>query len=151
MKIRKIDHVHLIVKNLDESLKSFEKILGLNPWPPIGINDLGFALQTMLTPRDGARIELLQPKSQNDRFSKLLKERGEGVYGISVFIDDFDAEIKKLKEKGVAVEEETMASLFPDHPFRLAWVPPSEGQGVWLELVDTEVLPDFEKAWESVD
>jgi hypothetical protein len=44
--------------------------------------------------------------------------------------------IKKLKEKGVAVEEELATSMFPDHPFKTAWAPSSEALGVWLELVD---------------
>jgi hypothetical protein len=83
-----------------------------------------------------------------NRFYKLLKEQGEGVYGISILIDNYDEEVKRLKERGVPLEE-TSASLFPDHPFRLAWVPPEEGHGVWLELVEMEALPDFEKAWES--
>ena len=149
MIIKKVDHVHLIVSDMDKALKSFEKILGLTPWS-LGIIDLPGARQTMLTPEDGARIELLEPNSKMGRFNKLLKERGDGVYGLSIFIDNFDEEVKKLKEKGVPLEEE-VAGLFPGHPFRLAWVPPEEGQGVWLELVESEALPDFENAWESMD
>lgn len=151
MIIKKIDHVHLIVKDLDQTVKAFEKILGLTPWGPIGVNDFGFARQTMLTPKDGARLEIIQPKTGDglNFMYKLLNEKGEGVYGISVFIEDFDAEVVKLREKGVAVELQTVDFLWPDHPFRIAWVPPTEGQGVWLELVDTTALPDFEKAWES--
>ena len=104
----------------------------------------------MLTPKDGARIELIEPKSDTNRFYKLLKERGEGVYGICIFLENYDEEVKKLKEKGVPLEE-ISTLLFPDHPFRVAWVPPEEGHGVWLELVEMEALPDFEKAWESTD
>jgi len=149
MKVEKIDHVHLIVKDIEETLRSYEKVLGLTPWS-LGIKDMPSARQTMLTPKDGARIELIEPKSEANRFYKLLKEHGEGVYGISILIDNYDEEVKKLKENGVPLEE-TSASLFPDHPFRLAWVPPEEGHGVWLELVEMDALPDFEKAWESPD
>jgi len=150
MIVNKVDHVHLIVSNLDETAKAFEKILGLKPWS-LGIKDLPGLRQTMLTPKDGARIELVQPTSDSERFYKVLKERGDGVYGLSIFIENFDEEVKKLKEKGVRVEEQTVEFLFPGHPFRLAWVPPEEGQMVWLELVDMEVLPEFEKAWEFTD
>lgn len=149
MVIKKVDHVHLVVRNIDETLKSYERILGLTPWS-LGIKDLPGARQTVLTPKDGARIELIEPKSDTNRFYKVLKERGEGVYGISIFVDNYDEEVKKLKEKGVPLEE-VSAFLFPDHPFRVAWVPPEEGPGVWLELVEMEALPDFEKAWESPD
>jgi catechol 2,3-dioxygenase-like lactoylglutathione lyase family enzyme len=148
MIIRKIDHVQLICKNLDETLKAFHKILGMTPWS-FGINESSLGRQTMLTPPDGARIELIQPAQPGDRLRKKLQEHGDGVYGISVLIEDFDKEIRQLKEKGVAVEEEVI-SIFPDRPFRIAWVPPSEGQGVWLELVDAEALPEFEQKWEAV-
>ncbi len=147
MKIRKIDHVHLVVRDFDKTLKAFERILGLTPWELMGINDTQQMRQTILTPPDGARIEIVQPKSEKDRYASLLKKNGDGVYGLSIFIDDFDEEVKKLKAKGVKLEEETFTDL--PFPLRLAWVPPSEGQGVWLELVDAQVLPDFEKDWES--
>ena len=151
MKIRKIDHVHLICEDLDRTLEAFQRVLGMDPWS-FGISDFpDIGRQTMLTPMDGARIELVQPVSPEDRLYRKLKEHGEGVYGICCMIDDFDEEIRKLKEKGVAVEEELATSMFPDQPFKIAWVPPSEGQGVWIELVDAAALPDFEKKWETSD
>jgi methylmalonyl-CoA/ethylmalonyl-CoA epimerase len=147
MIIRKIDHVHLICKDLDKTREAFHRILGMDPWS-FGISDSAFGRQTMLTPPDGARIELIQPAQPGDRLRKKLEEHGDGVYGISVLIEDFDEEIKKLKEKGVAAEVEVI-SIFPDRPFKIAWIPPTEGQGVWLELVEAEALPDFERNWET--
>jgi methylmalonyl-CoA/ethylmalonyl-CoA epimerase len=147
MIIRKIDHVQLICKDLDQTVKAFQKILGMNPWS-LGINVSGFGKQTMLMPPDGARIELIQPARPEDRLRRKLQEHGDGVYGISVLIENFDEEVRQLKAKGVAVEEELIA-FFPDHPFKIAWIPPTEGQGVWLELVDAEALPEFEKKWET--
>ena len=147
MIIRKVDHVQLICRDLDKTLEAFHRILGMSPWS-LGINDSDFGRQTMLHPPDGARIELIQPARPGDRLRKKLQEHGDGVYGISFLIERFDEEIKKLKEKGIAVEEE-LITIFPDHPFKIAWVPPSEGQGVWLELVDAEALPEFEQKWET--
>ena len=68
-------------------------------------------------------------------------KNGEGVFGLSIFIDDFDTEIKTLKEKGVTVEYELQTAIHPGYPLRLGWVPPEEGHGVWIELVDAEALP----------
>jgi hypothetical protein len=47
-------------------------------------------------------------------------------------IDDFEEEIRELKEKGIAVEEEFAAAMFLKSPFKMACVPPSEGQGIGL-------------------
>ncbi len=145
--IKKVDHVIMVVNNLEAALTNYQKILHLNPEAVTPgssryIRDMPLFRVIMLPSPSGARIELIEPKTKVDsRFSRFLNTRGEGVFGISFFIDDFDTEIGALKKKGVAVEVETQAILFPEHPFRLAWVPPEEGNGVWLEFVDLEALP----------
>jgi catechol 2,3-dioxygenase-like lactoylglutathione lyase family enzyme len=140
--IKKIDHVTMVIKNMEEALKSYENILHLKPEPgrPIGI--LPECRVAMLKTPEGARIEFIEPKNGVDtRFSRFLKERGEGVFGLSIFVEDFDGEVKFLKDKGVKVEADYQAAIHPGHPFRIAWVPPEEGHGVWLEFVDSTALP----------
>jgi catechol 2,3-dioxygenase-like lactoylglutathione lyase family enzyme len=138
--LKKVDHVTFVVKDLDKAVKDYEKILHLTP--ERGISELEEIKLAMLPVKDGARIELLEPKPNcTNRIGKFLKERGEGVFGLSVFMDDFDTEVKALKDKGVKVEEEIQASVHPGHPLRLAWIPPQEAHGVWIELVDTKSLP----------
>jgi catechol 2,3-dioxygenase-like lactoylglutathione lyase family enzyme len=138
---RKIDHVTMVVKNMEEALKSYENILGLKPENrPIG--NLAEARVAMLKTPEGARIEFIEPKTgTSTRFSRFLQARGEGVFGLSIFVNDFDKEVKALKDKGVKVEDDYQASIHPNYPFRIAWVPPEEGHGVWLEFVDSEALP----------
>jgi catechol 2,3-dioxygenase-like lactoylglutathione lyase family enzyme len=140
--IKKVDHVTMVVKNLDEAMKSFEKILGLKPEASHKIGELPECRLTMLSTPSGARIELIEPKMNVDtRFARFLKERGEGVFGLSIFVDNFDKEVRVLKDKGVKVEDDYQASIHPKHPFRIAWVAPDEGHGVWIEFVDSEALP----------
>ena len=143
--MKKVDHVTMVVNNLEEAVKSYGDILHLEPWPEGIIDNSPECRLVMLPTRSGARIELMEPNpSFESRFSRFLRERGEGVFGLCVFCDDFDAEIASLKAKGIQVEEETQTFLFPENPFRLAWVPPEAGHGVWIELVDARALPAFE-------
>lgn len=143
--IEKVDHVTMVVRNLEEAMKSYGDILHLEPWE-LGIVDHSPECRLVILPtKGGARIEFIEPNPEFDsRFSRFLKERGEGVFGLSVYCRDFDGEVTSLREKGVKVEEETQTFLFPERPFRLAWVPPREAHGVWVELVDAAALPDFE-------
>jgi catechol 2,3-dioxygenase-like lactoylglutathione lyase family enzyme len=143
--IKKVDHATMVVKNLEEALKTFEEILHLTPAKgPMG--SMPECRIAMLPTGGGARIELIEPNMAMDsRFSRFLKERGEGVFGLSIFIDNFDAEVKALREKGVAIEDDYQPNVHPGHPFRIAWVPPEEGHGVWIELVDWNALPDSVK------
>lgn len=140
--IKKVDHATMVVKNLDEALKTFENILHLTPGKGPGGGTIPECRIAMLPTNDGARIELIEPNMEMDtRFARFLKERGEGVFGLSVFVNDFDAEVKALREKGVTIEDDYQASVHPGYPFRIAWIPPEEGHGVWIELVDAEALP----------
>jgi hypothetical protein len=135
----------MVVRDLEEAMKSYGDILHLEPWE-LGIVDHSPECRLVMFPTpSGARIELIEPNPDFDsRFSRFLRERGEGVFGLSIYCRDFDGEVASLKKKGVKVEEETQAFLFPENPFRLAWVPPREAHGVWVELVDATALPDFE-------
>ena len=143
--LKKVDHVTLVVNNLDETLNSYKRIFNLTPDNGGFIRDFPDCRLAMLPTPAGARVEFMEPKPGVDNhFTRFLKERGEGVCGICFYLDDFDAEVKSLKGKGVPVEDDKQAILFPDHPFRIAWVPPEDGHGVWLELVDVKALPEFE-------
>jgi catechol 2,3-dioxygenase-like lactoylglutathione lyase family enzyme len=139
--IKKVDHVTLVVNNLDAAVKAYQRILHLTPEGG-AIKDLPEIKLAMLPTADGARIELIEPKANaKNRIARFLKDHGEGVFGLSVFVSDFDSEVKSLRQKGVAVEEETQATVHPGYPLRLAWIPPEEAHGVWIELVDAESLP----------
>lgn len=143
----KVDHVTIVVKDMDKALKAYEEILKLTPGKKGFVKTFGDTRLVMLTIA-GARIELMQPGAGGGRdnpFVQFLNEHGEGIYSYCVYVQDFDAEIKRLKQAGVKLRESTQDFLFPGYPFRIAWVLPEEGLGVAVELVDAAVLPDFEK------
>ena len=141
----KVDHVTIVVKDLDRAMKAYEGILRLTPGSKGFVKDFGGTRLAMFTV-EGARIELMEPDTKADNpFARFLAEHGEGVYSYCVYVGDFDAEIKRLKERGVKLREATQTFLFPEYPFRIAWVPPEEGLGVTIELVDAEALPPFER------
>lgn len=143
---KKVDHVTIVVKNLDKAMKAYERILRLTPGGSKGFVKNFPGIRLAMLNIDGARIELMEPDITGDNpFSRFLAEHGEGVYSYCICVEDFDAEIKRLKDMGVTLREATQATLFLGYPFRIAWVPPEEGTGVSIELIDSEVLPPFEK------
>lgn len=145
---RSFDHVHFIVKNLDEALKSYGRLLGLTPGGKGGFRRDFQGTRIGMLPLHGARIEMIEPGPANTRMYRFLKERGEGVGGLSIFVEDFDKEIKSLMEKGVAVEVTTTPILDPKYPLRLGWVEAYQGHGVWLEIVDVKTVPPYDKDWD---
>jgi len=141
----KVDHVTIVVRDLEKAMKAYEEILRFTPGKRGFVKDFGHTRLAMFTVA-GARIELMQPDPVRDGpFSRFLAEHGEGVYSYCVYVLDFDAEINRLKAQGIKLTEATQDFLFPDHPFRIAWVPAEAGVGVNIELVDAAALPDFER------
>jgi methylmalonyl-CoA/ethylmalonyl-CoA epimerase len=142
--IKRLDHVGIIVNNMDEALKSYTNILGLPPLDKgiIRLPDKEGVQLVLLRIGDNF-IELIQPTNFQNREGRFLRERGEGLFHLSIFTESFDAEVKALKEKGFAVEEEEIKTLFPGYTLRLAWLPPKDTQGVWIELVDSASVPNF--------
>ena len=139
MSIR-FDHLGIVVKDIDEAASLYNKMLGLTPWDKGVVEDPENGVRLLSLPTGDTFIELIQPTSPENRFARFLRERGEGLFHLSFFTDDFDKEVRALKEKGFTVEEE-VAHISPEHPFRLAWLSPKSTLGVWIELVDMSALP----------
>ncbi len=138
---RRLDHVGIVVKDINEVSSLFGKMLGLTPWDKGVVEDSENGVRLLSLPTGDTFIELIQPISSENRFARFLKERGEGLFHLCFFVEDYDEEVRELKEKGFTVEEE-VAHISPEHPFRLAWLPPESTRGVWIELVDMAALPE---------
>ena len=138
---RRLDHLGIVVKDIDEAASLYGKMLGLTPGGRGVMDDTENGVRLLSLPTGDTFIELIQPTSSENRFARFLKERGGGLFHLCIFVEDFDNEIKALKEKGFKLEEE-MAHSFPGKPFRLAWLSPESTQGPWIELVDMAAVPE---------
>ena len=137
----KLDHVGIVVKDAEESASLYRKKLGLTPWKMGVVEDVKNGVRLLSLPIGDTFIELVQPTLPGNRFARFLRERGGGLFHLCIFTDDFDKEVRELKAKGVKLEEE-MANISPEHPFRLAWIPPETSQEPWIELVDMRAVPE---------
>jgi methylmalonyl-CoA epimerase len=139
---KKFNHVSHVVQNLDEAIKLYSDVLRLNPWD-IGIVTLPDeqGVKMVWLPIGDNFIELIEPVNDKSRFARSMKERGEGFFHISIIAEDFDDEVKTLKEKGYELDEETFVFLPQFKKARVAWLSPSETKGAWIEIVDATTLP----------
>jgi catechol 2,3-dioxygenase-like lactoylglutathione lyase family enzyme len=131
----KLDHVGHIVKNLDEGMKLYKK-LGLTPSDSGIIEFAEFGARMAFFPFAGIELELIEPGGRGkDPAARCLKERGEGLFHLSIRTDDYETEVKTLREKGFTVEEYTHSR--PGQTSRLAFLAPEETLGLWIEFIDT--------------
>ncbi|HZM51601.1 MAG TPA: methylmalonyl-CoA epimerase [Vicinamibacteria bacterium] len=128
MKILKIDHLGIAVKDLGEAVKSYEA--------------LGFAVdathdvptervRTAFLPAGESHLELLEPTDPSSVIARFLEKRS-GLHHVCVLVEDIDAALAELKARGVPVLDETPR--IGAGGCRVAFVHPRGAAGVLLEL-----------------
>lgn len=103
--LRKIHHVGIVVRNLDDAYKFYRDVLGLHVHKEAVVEDQGVkaALLTIGT----SEIELLEPINQTGGVAKFLERRGEGLHHICFETDDVAAELAATKAKGIELIDHT--------------------------------------------
>jgi len=126
-----IDHIAVVVQDLDEALGVFRDALGLELCETQTI--AGQDVKIAILPVGQSQIELLEPIGEDSGVAKFLASRGEGVHHICLEVDDIDDALQGLKAKGVRLINETAV---PGAHGRVAFIHPKATHGVLIELVE---------------
>lgn len=128
--IKRVDHIAIAVKNLDEALSAYEKIFGLKPEKIEDVPEQG--VKAALIPiGKGSEIELIQPINTESGVAKFLEKKGEGIHHIALEVDNVDQELKSLAAQGVElIDKEPRSGLAG----RIAFLHPKSTRGVLYEL-----------------
>jgi methylmalonyl-CoA/ethylmalonyl-CoA epimerase len=130
--IKGIDHIGVAVNNLDEALAVYEKVLGLKH-EKVTVVDSQKVKVAFLQVGD-SRIELLEPVSKDSALGTFLEKRGEGIHHIALGVIGIDDILKKLKNQGVTLIDETPRA--GAEGGRIAFLHPKSVKGVLLELCE---------------
>ncbi|WP_421977232.1 methylmalonyl-CoA epimerase [Roseivirga seohaensis] len=103
--MRKIEHIGIAVKNLDNSNALFAKLFGE---PHYKIEDvLTEGVKTSFFQVGPNKIELLEATNPDSPIAKFIEKKGEGIHHIAFDVEDIEAEISRLKAEGFTVLNET--------------------------------------------
>ncbi len=128
--IRKVDHIAIVVKNLDEALQLYEKLLGVKPAKIETISQQGVKA-ALLPLAEGGEIELIEPINPESGVAKFLESRGEGLHHICLEVDNVDQELSLLAEKGVHLIDKQGR---PGLAGKVGFIHPKATKGVLIEL-----------------
>jgi methylmalonyl-CoA epimerase len=128
VKILKIDHLGIAVRDIAEATRAYEA--------------LGFAVdathevptekvRTAFLPVGESHLELLEPTDPSSVIARFLEKRS-GLHHVCVLVEDIDAALAELKARGVPVLDETPR--IGAGGCRVAFVHPRGAEGVLLEL-----------------
>ena len=130
--IKKLHHVGIVVKSLDETIKVYSKILGKKP---DSLTEIAAAKIRIANYRvGGTALEFLEGAS-GTALADFITAKGEGLHHIAVEVDDIKAELKKLAAAGVTLHDKEPR---PGPEGKIAFVGPEGAHGVTIELVQPE-------------
>jgi len=128
--VRSIDHIGIVVKDLDAAMASYAHALGVQGQrerlPERQIEIAFFAVGE-------SRIELVMPTSPESAVSRFLEKRGEGLHHVAYRVADCAAALAEARAAGLRLIDE--APRPGAHGTLVAFLHPSALHGVLTEFV----------------
>lgn len=130
-KVTKINHVAVVVPDLEGSLSFWKDALGLDL---NHIEDVPSQKSAVaFFPVGDSEVELVKPTSEDSGVAKFLAERGGGMHHLCFEVDNIEDMLAELKSKGVRLINET-PNVLPGR--KMAFVHPKSTGGVLVELYE---------------
>jgi methylmalonyl-CoA/ethylmalonyl-CoA epimerase len=133
--MRKIEHIGIAVKNLEEANKTYAALFGKESYKQEGVESEG--VMTSFFEVGPNKIELLEGTNPDSPISKFIEKRGEGIHHIAFDVEDIDAEIARLQKEGFRLLNE-QPKLGADNKL-VAFLHPKSSHGVLVELCQERV------------
>jgi len=128
--MRRIHHVGVVVRKLDEAYRFYRDVLGLPLVQEAEIPDQG--VRAALVGAGDTEIELLEPLGAATSVGRFLARHGEGLHHLCFETPDVTASLGELKNKKVELIDEAPR---PGLAGRIAFLHPRACFGVLVELV----------------
>jgi len=129
---KRIDHAVIATEDLADAAAKWERNLGLRVEGGIS-RPPGSGFEVARLPVGDAFLELVQPVAEKGRFAEQFKERGEGLFSISIEVDDLDEAVDYLRGKGARVSDPEPGIWSGS---RVARVNRSSAHGVPIQLIE---------------
>jgi methylmalonyl-CoA/ethylmalonyl-CoA epimerase len=130
-----IDHVGIAVPDLDEAIAFYRDTLGLELYHDEVNEAQGTHEAMMRAPGDtGTAVQLLAPLGPDSTIGKFIDRKGPGLQQLAYRVNDLDAAMKSLRDKGVRVLYDEPAHGTANS--RVNFVHPKDAGGVLIELVE---------------
>jgi len=131
MGIKRIDHLGIAVKDLEESLRRWKELFGAKVGVIEEIRERGVKV-AHLEFEDGSAVELVASLGKDSPIEKFIEERGEGIHHLSFEVEGIEEIMEELREKGIQFIQEKPQK--GSAGSKIAFLHPRNLQGVLLEL-----------------
>ena len=129
MELKRVDHIGIAVKNLEDAVKFYESL---------GFKATGYEtveeqkVKVAFLPCGDSELELLESTEPDGPIARFIEKNGPGIQHIAIRVDNIDKALEELKAKEVRLIDQTPR--YGAGGARIAFVHPKATGGVLLEL-----------------
>lgn len=136
--LKKVDHIGIAVKNLDETIPYYTETLGLSV---LKIEEVASeSVRVAFIDAGNVKLELLEPMSKQSAIHSFIEKKGEGIHHIAFGVEGIEERMKELREKGIRVLNEQPK--IGAGGAQVAFLHPKSSFGVLYELCDKTGLKE---------
>ena len=128
--IKRIDHIAIVVDDIEASLGFWRDTLGLDLSHVLDVPEQQATIAFL--PTGGSEVELVQPTTSDSGLARYRAKRGPGIHHICFEVDDIVQTLADLKARGVRLIDETPKAGAEGK--LLAFIHPESTNGVLIEL-----------------
>lgn len=147
MKVKKMDHFCIAVKDLEAARKIWEPVLGKQS-PDEQYRDEPEQIRVARYLLDGVGFELMESTSPDGPVARWIDKNGEGIMLIGFNVESTRAAVQELEAKGYPLipnpkplADDATGKVRPFRDSEFAFIHPKTMNGVLVELIDCQ-LPE---------
>jgi methylmalonyl-CoA/ethylmalonyl-CoA epimerase len=126
----RIDHIGIVVNNIDDALKTYQDQLGFTLLERVEIPEQ--LVEAAFLDAHNGTIELIAPTDSESGTARFLANRGEGTHHVCFEVDDLPAALAELSARGVRLIDKTPRQGVHG---QVAFIHPKATNGTMIELL----------------
>ena len=130
--INKVDHIGLAVKDLDEAVKFYTEVLGLNVQGYEEVVEQ--KVKVAFIPVGDTELELLESTEPDGPIAKYIEKKGTGIQHIAFSVENIEKALVEMKEKGMRLIDEEPR--YGAGGSKIAFLHPKSTQGILVEICE---------------
>ncbi|WP_211482384.1 methylmalonyl-CoA epimerase [Aquimarina amphilecti] len=128
--MNKIEHIGIAVKDIDQSNRLYEQLLGVPPYKQETVESESVITSFFKVGEN--KIELVASTKEDGPIGKFISKKGEGIHHIAFDVDDIEKELERLEKEGFQLINKTPKK-GADNKL-VAFIHPKTTNGVLVEL-----------------
>ena len=128
-----LDHIGIAVNDLGPVLETLKRAFGMEPAARAEVTDQKVRIVDF--DLSGSLVEYFEPTDEESPINKFLQKRGNGIHHIALRVENLEARLADLKNKGFCLIDEKPRTGAGGK--KIAFLHPRDFNGILIELCES--------------